>query len=114
MTQHRLLKHKRFLEDIEKGIRIANREIIHAHITDLDSDMFLAFAVSVGRLRARYLDSALKLFLDEDEQWPAEGAISALRKERERFEESLSAFDALRRAIEQGYVDLDGDEQAAE
>ena len=111
MVEHRddylrLVMHKQFLDEVEKGIRIANREIINAHIQTMDSDMFLAFAVAVGRLRARYLESSLKLFLDHGDNWPAEGAISGLRQERERYEECLHAFDALHPAIERGYVDL--------
>jgi hypothetical protein len=37
-------------------------------------------------------------------------AISDLRAKREAYEEAVAAFEALRRAIEQGYVDvqLDG------
>ena len=49
-----LLNQKRFLSEIELGIRDANRELIHTRIPELNKDKILDFAVAVGRLRARY------------------------------------------------------------
>jgi len=100
----RLVKHKQFLDEVEKRIRIANRDIINAHIQAMDRDTFLASAVGADRLRARYFESSLKLFRDHGDNWSSEGAISGPRQARE----CLHAFDALHRAIEQGYVDLAG------
>ena len=100
----RLVKHRQFIDKVKGGIQNANREIVNAYIQTMDRDMFLA--VAVGQLRAHYLESSLKLFLDYGDNWPADGAISGLRQERERYEEYLYALDALHRAIERGYVDL--------
>ena len=55
-----LAKQKRFLLAIEQGIREANREIIHERIPPITAGNLLPFAVSVARLRARYLEAAFK------------------------------------------------------
>ncbi|MBM3516274.1 MAG: hypothetical protein FJX56_00015 [Alphaproteobacteria bacterium] len=103
-----LIAHKQFLEDVENGVRVANREIIHAHIPTLNRDKFLEFAVAVARLRAGYLDAALALFVGGyGPDWPDEAALVSLRSLRKTYLEGMRAFEALRRAIERGYVDLD-------
>jgi hypothetical protein len=102
-----LLAQKRFLGEVEQGIRFANREIIHDIIPQLDKDTVLAFAVAIGRLRARYLEAAFKLGVNEHGDPPKEDEITELRRRREMFEEARNAFDALRDAIEKGYVDID-------
>jgi len=101
---------KRFLNEIEQGIRIANREIIHSHIPKLNKNSVLAFAVSIARLRAHYLDAAFSAAgTDTGEPLSAE-QINSMRLHREAYEEAKQAFEALRYALEQGYVDLDMDE----
>ncbi len=102
-----LLSQKRFLGEIEQGIRLANREIIHTHIPPLTREGVLTFAVAVGRLRARYLEAAFKLGVNEHGDPPDQAEIEELRRRRESFEEARSAFDALREAIVRGYVDID-------
>lgn len=101
---HQLLEQKRFLSEIEQGIRFANREIIHKLITPLHKDDILAFAVAVGRLRGRYLEAALKLASGERGDAPDQSEIKEIRSRREAFEETRNAFEALRDAIEKGYV----------
>ncbi len=103
-----LLAQKRFLGEVEQGIRFANREVIHKHIPELDKDNVLAFAVAVGRLRARYLEAAFKLGINEHGDPPDQSEISELRNHREMYEEARAAFEALREAIEKGYVDIAG------
>ena len=57
-----LLRHqKAFLFEAEKAIRAANREIIHGALPELDRDAVYRLAVAVARLRAAYLQTALKL-----------------------------------------------------
>ncbi|MBL6945844.1 MAG: hypothetical protein ISR47_04330 [Rhodospirillales bacterium] len=102
------MEHKRFFGKIEQGIRAANREIIHKRIENLDTDTILGFAVAVGRLRARYLQAAFKLGVDEHGNPPDINLINELKVSREMFEEAKNAFEALREAIEKGYVDIAG------
>jgi hypothetical protein len=103
-----LLNEKRFLSEIEQGIRAANTTIIHQRIPTLDKDTIMAFAVAVGRLRARYLEAAFQLGVNEHGDPPKEAEVRELRQRREMFEEGRAAFDALRDAILKGYVDVEG------
>lgn len=105
---HQLLDQKRFLGEIEQGIRFANREIIHKLIKPLRKDDILAFSVAVGRLRGRYLQAAMNLGAGEHGDAPDQSEIKEIRSRREAFEEARDAFDALRDAIEKGYVIVDG------
>jgi hypothetical protein len=102
----RLQAQKHFLNEIEQGIRVSNCEIIHKRIPALNKEMILSFAVAVGRLRARYLEAAFKLGVDEDGNAPQKSVIEDLRLRREMFEEARTAFAALRDAIEKGYVQV--------
>lgn len=105
----KLLNQKRFLGELEQGIRFANREIIHDLIPILNKETFLSFAVSVGRLRAQYLRAAFDLATQHGHQHvPDRVQIDELRARREMYEEAKGAFDALREAIEKGYVDVEG------
>jgi len=101
---------KRFLNDIEQGIRVANREIIHSHIPSLDKDTVLSFAVAIARLRARYLDAAFNAAGKDSGAPLTPEQISTIRIHREAYEEAKLAFEALRYALEQGYLDLAMDE----
>ncbi len=103
-----LIDQKRFLGEVEQGIRLANRKSIHKHIPSIDKDNFLAFATSVARLRARYLEAAFKLGVNEQGDPPDQGQVTELRTRREMYEEARAAFEALREAIEKGYVDVEG------
>jgi hypothetical protein len=63
-------------------------------------------AVTIGRLRARYLEAAFQLGINEQGDPPKDEEIAELKRRREMFEEARNAFDALRDAIEKGYVDI--------
>ncbi len=104
----KMMHQKRFLNDIEQGVRIANREIIHKHIPALDKNTVLAFAVAIARLRARYLEAAFRA-ASSDKGEPLEPSeVVELRTHREAYEEAKMAFEALRYTIESGYVDIRG------
>jgi len=102
-----LLKQKHFLGEVEQAIRFANTELIHKQIPILNNDTILAFAVQVGKLRANYLEAAFKVGLKESNEPPTSEVIEDIKNKRELFEEARLAFDALRDAIEKGYVDVD-------
>ena len=59
--RQRLRAEQIFFEELEQGVRTANREIIGARIPELNKDRIHAFAVMVGRLRASYLELAFQL-----------------------------------------------------
>ena len=105
-----LMAQQKFLQDIEQGIRIANREIIHERLPTITEDMVLKFAVTVSRCRADYradyLESAFKMIV-EGGSIPGADVMTELNERREAYLLARNAFDALQKAIERGYVDLD-------
>jgi len=102
---HDLVAQRRFLDEVENGIRMVNREIIHEKIPDLTKDRFLKFAVMVSRLRADYMAAAFEL-VEASAQVPDDDVMRGLKIKREKYDEAVHAFEALRRAIERGYVDV--------
>lgn len=105
---HQLMKQKRFLGEIEQGIRLANTEIIHKQVHELSKDKILTLAVAVGRLRARYLDAAVHMPIGEGGEPPEAAIVEDLRTKRLLFEEAKASFEALVDAIEKGYIDVEG------
>ena len=95
---------QRFLEELDQGVRLANQEIIHERIPNLDKERALVFAATVARLRADYLDLAFKQCVAGTDATAAD--LAALRQKRELYEEARDAFAALRQAIERGYIDI--------
>ena len=101
----RLINQKRFLGEMEQGIRQANRNLIHERIPSINQDSVLELGEVVAQLRAHYLEAAFKLGKDVAADQPK---ILELKTRREMYEEARTAFEALREAIEKGYVDVDG------
>jgi hypothetical protein len=104
--RQRLRSEQIFFEELEQGVRTANREIIGARIPELNKDKIHALAVMVGRLRASYLELAFQLCATGDGAAPDPTVIEGLRERRRMFEEARDAYEALRRAIERGYIDI--------
>jgi hypothetical protein len=92
-----------FLEQMQIAVTIANREVIHGKIPNLTPATFHQLAVMVARFRADYLEAAIRLSNSDTHD---EEALAELKHLRELFDEGCSAFEALERAIERGYVDL--------
>ncbi|NKB56580.1 MAG: hypothetical protein GKS00_09605 [Alphaproteobacteria bacterium] len=108
MTMEQLAKQQRFLLEIEQNIIDTNQNTIHQRIPPLTPENLLPFVNSVARLRARYLEAAFK-FAEKDCGDPLEEEeISDLRRQRQMYEEARDAFEALRHAIERGYVEISG------
>jgi hypothetical protein len=102
-----LRRQQKFLHEVEQTIRAANRELIHARIPELNGESFARFAHLVARLRAEYLHAAFEVSRTEETGAEAVNRFARLREHREAFEEARSAFEALQRAIERGYVDIE-------
>ena len=98
-----LRRQRQFLEEVERKIAEANREILHERIPELDKSSFVALAKQVARLRATYLQAALTAATAAE---TTEDFVSELRSKREAYDEAREAFDALQRAIQRGYVDI--------
>ena len=99
-----LMAQKRFLNELEQGIRAANREVVHTLIPALDKDSFFGLALAVAKLRANYLEAALRMSRAKEPTSPI--LIAELKTKRELYDEGRLAFEALQRAIERGYVDI--------
>ncbi len=100
-------KGKRFLMELENTISAANREVIHTLIPAMTQERILPFAISVARLRARYLEAAFKFSEKEHGEALTDVEIDELHRHREMYEEAREAFSALTHAIERGYIDLE-------
>jgi len=97
---------QRFLLEIEQGIREANRETIHERIPPITAENLLPFALSVARLRARYLEAAFK-FAEKASGDPInDSEVEDMSRQRRTYEEARDAFEALTHAIERGYVEI--------
>jgi hypothetical protein len=103
---HLFVDQKRFLHEIEQSIRSANREIIHARLPELNRESILAFATAIGRLRARYLEAAFHLGVNEAGDAPDLPSVAEVKIRREMYEEARAAFEALIEGIEKGYIDV--------
>ena len=99
-------RQKAFLFEVEQAIRAANNEIIHDKLPEISRADVYHLAVTVAKLRASYLKTAFELnHMDGDA--PDAELVANLRRKREIFEEARTAFLALQRAIEVGYVDVE-------
>ena len=99
-------KRHRLLLEIEQGIKLANREVIHKRIPPVTAEGVMPFAILVAKLRARYLEAAYKLAEKEHRKDLDEAEVASLRKKQEAYEAARDAFDALTTAIERGYVKM--------
>ncbi|MEX2449322.1 MAG: hypothetical protein WD407_00535 [Rhodospirillales bacterium] len=101
-------EHGKFRMEIEQAITLANREVMNKILPPVNRKTVLPFAVAVARLRGEYIKAAFALGAAGRSEAPVEAELKALRKHREAYEEGVAAFEALMRAIERGYVELDG------
>jgi hypothetical protein len=99
-------EHRRLHLDLEHAIAAINGERISAVTGPISKDSFINVAKMVACLRARYLDTVLKLGAKcHDECIPTEAALE-LKNLREAYGEAIHAFDALEHALHRGYVTL--------
>ena len=104
MDSHGLAEQRQFLEQLEMSIAVANREVIHQQIPNLNRATFQQLAVMVAKFRANYLAAAMKL---AESPGSCDGpCLEDLKRKRELYDEGRAAFEALERAIERGYVDI--------
>ena len=106
MTDEDEKARNRFLIETEQAIKLANREVIHQRIEHVSRDHVLSFAISVARLRARYLEAAFKIMEKSQSDPLGDAEINSLEHQRKAYEEIRAAFEALSHAIQRGYLDL--------
>ena len=95
---------KRFMIETEQAIRLANNEVIHQRIPPLTRNQVVAFAVTVARVRVRYLEAAFKISENHNGETLGASEIASLERQRKSYEEARAAFEALTHAIERGYI----------
>lgn len=96
---------KRLLDEVEQGVREANRAVIGQRIPGITRDGFLRLATVVARLRAEYLACALTMGRDSRGEITAED-VARLARLRVSYDEARLAFEALERCVQRGYVDI--------
>ncbi len=99
---------RRMFQEFEQAIRESNRTAIAAATGGISKEHVLRVAITVSRLRARYLKEVLKLSAESGDRALDPTAILDLRQMREAYEEALHGFSALRHALERGYIELSG------
>jgi hypothetical protein len=104
LDSHELAAHRQFMEQLEIAVAIANREVIHKQIPNLNKEAFQQLAVMVARFRANYLEAAIKLSASPGSCDST--CLDDLKAKRTLYDEGRAAFEALERAIERGYVDV--------
>ncbi len=99
-----LIRHRRFVAEIQQAIRHANREVLHPVMDPLTENRVISVAVEVAIRRGAYMKATLNL--GEDSGKPSGEELRALRLS---YEESRDAFAELMTTIERGYIDLPSD-----
>ncbi|MEQ8195682.1 MAG: hypothetical protein RIB59_14450 [Rhodospirillales bacterium] len=100
-------EHGKFRLEIEQAITLSNREVMNNILPPVNRKTVLPFAIAVARLRGEYLKAAFALGAGGRSEAPVEAELKTLRKHREAYEEGVAAFEALMRAIDRGYIELD-------
>lgn len=89
----------RFLLEVESKVIEANRRAIRAKLPSLARRDFESLSEKVAVLRADYLAAALKC------DWTADHiSATSIPDKRRAYEEAVTAFEALERAVKRGYV----------
>ena len=106
-----LRQQQHFLNEVEQTIMLANREVIHQDIAHISRDAVLGLAVTVSKVRAGYLKAILTEASKREAAF-SEQTVKTIKAKREQYEEAVQAFEALRHAIERGYVELATEDEA--
>jgi len=110
MGQHNVdsdVHKNRLLQEIDAAITEANRVNIKATAGSVTQDHILRVAVAVSGLRADYLREVLHLAEKGGGLKERPDAMAALRDLSLAYEEGVAAFDALRHALDRGYIEID-------
>jgi hypothetical protein len=98
-AQRRLRGH---LEHIDYTVFASNREVIHAALGGADAEKFQRLAVAAALARAQWVKEALAM--SENPTGFETRQVMRLAELRTRYEELSSAYEALRRMVERGYI----------
>jgi hypothetical protein len=97
---------RRLHHELETTIREVNHELISASTGAITRRAFTDVARMVAGLRARYLQSVLKLGEDALHGSIDTDTALTLKSLREAYTEAVEGFAALEHALQRGYVSL--------
>lgn len=92
------------LEQIDYSAFVANREVIGPMLSGLEPAHFQRLAVTTATARAKWAAEALRQ--SESGAPSTADQIARLTSARTAYEELAEAYEALRRMVERGYVNL--------
>jgi len=100
-------ENNRLLLLLEKSLRDTNRRILSKEIEALNIDDLKPVLELVARCRADYLKNLFAIAAEFTSDLPLPDRIATLRESRLRYEEVLSASQALEVTIDRDYLDVD-------
>ncbi|MGK0441759.1 MAG: hypothetical protein ACJA0N_001560 [Pseudohongiellaceae bacterium] len=99
-------ENNRLLLLIEKTLRDTNRDTINPMFDDLKIDDLAPVLGLVARARAEYLKQLFDIAQQHPDALPNTEDIDKLKATRIRYEELVTASQALETAIERNYLDV--------
>jgi len=97
----------RLLLAFEQQLREINREILNPMIEELDTEQLAPVIRMVAVARGNYLQALIDVSKQTHGEMPSDSQIKELQKMRVRYDELVSAAQALEVAIQRGYLDAD-------
>tara|TARA_R110002167_G_scaffold279204_1_gene485096 strand:- start:1971 stop:2348 length:378 start_codon:yes stop_codon:yes gene_type:complete len=92
------------LEKIDYAAFISNREVIGQMLVDVDAGSFQRLAVMTATARGKWAAEALRLSESGSPVTPDQTA--RLTAHRTAYEELAEAYEAMRRMVERGYINI--------
>ena len=100
------LDNNRLLLLLEQSLRDINREIINPEFEKLKIDDLKPVINLAARARVDYLKELFEISNEFPSSLPPVDRITILKEHRVRYEELVSASQALETAIERNYLDV--------
>lgn len=94
---------QRLLQQFEHEIVDVNRKNIRAIAGEIGKEELLRIGTGISICRAKYLKLVLEMTKIEDGDITT-AMLSQVRNQRLLYEETMLSFDALRHALERGYI----------
>ncbi|MFT5504031.1 MAG: hypothetical protein ACI8XC_001746 [Gammaproteobacteria bacterium] len=100
---------RRLLQEFEHKVVDINKRKIREIAGEINEDDFLKMAELIAVCRARYLKAVLQIS-STGEEFLDDHINDSLQQHRRSYLEAMQGFNALRHALERGYVVLNTDQ----
>ena len=107
MNDQNMILHK-FIMKLEDAVLQVNKEAIKPMVPSMDIETILPVAITIAKVRGRYLAEMFEIFDQDNTTIPSDDQIEKLRQYRLAYEEAVSAFQTMEHAIDLGYLDIEG------